>query len=141
MSESDLFHRQPVQDVDDEIFQTTLNQYNALARYEPVIKETMEKARNVALIWWHLVLRLPGEIPEPEVSQRNGAEAQEKTRTQESRVEGLPEGKHGGRLALREAQREPREGAGGHCHWLPGSCTSQTEAQLQLHDRNHPEDG
>ena len=65
MSESDLFHRQPVPDVDDETFHTTLNQYNALARYEPVITETMEKARNVALIWWHLVLRLPGEIPEP----------------------------------------------------------------------------
>ena len=65
MSESDPFHPEPVPEVDDETFHTTLNQYNALARYEPVITKTMEQARNVALIWWHLILRLPGEIPEP----------------------------------------------------------------------------
>ena len=65
MSESDPFHPEPVPEVDNETFHTTLNQYNALARYEPVITETMEQARNVALIWWHLILRLPGEIPEP----------------------------------------------------------------------------
>ena len=65
MSESDPFHPEPVPEVDDETFYTTLNQYNALARYEPVITKTMEQARNVALIWWHLVLRLPGDIPEP----------------------------------------------------------------------------
>ena len=78
MSESDLFHRQPVQDVDDETFQTTLNQYNALARYEPVITKTMEQARNVALIWWHLVLRLPGEIPEPRSPREMARELRKK---------------------------------------------------------------
>ena len=141
MSESDPFHPEPVPDVDDETFYTTLNQYNALARYEPVITETMEQTRNVALIWWHLVLRLPGGDPRTRVSQRNGAGAKEETRAQESRVESLPEGKHGGCLALREARREPREGAGGHCHSaaravaranLKHTCSSLTETILRM---------
>ena len=78
MSESDPFHPEPVPDVDDETFYTTLNQYNALARYEPVITETMEQTRNVALIWWHLVLRLPGEIPEPRSPREMARELRKK---------------------------------------------------------------
>ena len=35
MSESDAFHPWPIPKVDNETFYTTLNQYNALARYEP----------------------------------------------------------------------------------------------------------
>ena len=138
MSESDALYPEPVPEVDDETFHTTLNQYNALARYEPVITETMEQARNVALIWWNLVLRLPGEIPEPGSPREMARELRKKLGLRRAGVEGLPEWKHAGCLALRETRREPREGAGGHCHWLPCSCTSQPEGHLQLTDRRHP---
>ena len=141
MSEGDPFHPEPVPDVDDETFYTTLNQYNALARYEPVITETMEQTRNVALIWWHLVLRLPGEIPEPgspremarELRKKLGLRRVEwKVFLKENMEDAWPYEKHGENPA-----RELEDIAIG-CRAvartnLKHTCSSLTE--------DHPEDG
>ena len=56
---SDALYPEPVPEVDDETFHNA----EPVQRPGPVRAGIMEQARNVALIWWHLILRLP--IPEP----------------------------------------------------------------------------
>ena len=111
MSESDPFHPEPVPEVDDETFYTTLNQYNALARYEPVITKTMEQTRNVALIWWHLILRLPGEIPEPGSPREMARDLRKKLGLRRAGWRVFLKENMQDAWALREARREPREGS------------------------------